>query len=105
VGWAMIAGVQSTVWILAISAALTSRAFSYSCWSSIAGYSAASRSHIALLFANEQGVQDGQTHPEIACGPGEVGEILVEVGGRQPVVIDTELPPVTGAKRVSILQI
>ena len=28
VGWAMIAGVQSTVWILAMSAALTRRAFS-----------------------------------------------------------------------------
>ena len=28
VGWAMIAGVQSTVWILAMSAAFTSRALS-----------------------------------------------------------------------------
>ena len=37
VGWARIAGVQSTVWIFAISAATTSRAFSYNCWSDMSG--------------------------------------------------------------------
>jgi hypothetical protein len=48
VGWAMIAGVHSTVWIFAMSAALMSRARWYS-WSSVhVGYSALSRSQIAL---------------------------------------------------------
>ena len=47
-GWPRIAGVHSTVWILAIRAALISRAFSNS-WSSFHdGYDAASRSQIAL---------------------------------------------------------
>src|SRR5213596_2224356 len=37
VGCARIAGVQSTVWIFAISAELTSRALSYRSWSSSSG--------------------------------------------------------------------
>ena len=49
VGWAMIAGVQSTVWILAISAAMTSRALSKSSSSDQLGMRArAGRSQIAL---------------------------------------------------------
>ena len=48
VGWAMIAGVHSTVWIFAISAALIRRAFSKSSSSVQSGCSAASRSEIAL---------------------------------------------------------
>ena len=48
VGLFTIAGVQSSVWILAISALFASRALSYSCWSDQVGYSARIRSAIAL---------------------------------------------------------
>jgi hypothetical protein len=48
VGCAMIAGVHSTVWIFAISAAVTRRALSKSRSSDQSGFSAARRSAIAL---------------------------------------------------------
>ena len=48
VGWLITAGVHSVVWILAMRAALTSRAFSNRWSSDHDGYSARSRSQIAL---------------------------------------------------------
>ena len=48
VGWAVTAGVHSTVWILASSAELTSRAFWKSCSSSSSGWALASMSQMAL---------------------------------------------------------
>ena len=99
VGWAMIAGVHSTVWILAISAALIRRALSNSCSSVQSGCSAASRSAIALCSRHEERVQERQAEPEVAGDAGEV-ELVVEVARELAVVVEPEPAALVLAERL-----
>ena len=89
VGWAMIAGVQSTVWILAISAAFTSRALSYSSWSDISGYSRVQPLADGVVLAHEERVQDARGRPR-SCRPRPTGRCTSGGLGRQAQVVDAE---------------
>ena len=63
VGWLMMAGVHSTVWILASSAALISASLSNSSSSDQVGYSAAEAIADRVVLAGEERVQHRQPEP------------------------------------------
>ena len=95
VGCAMIAGVHSTVWIFAISAAVIRRALANSSSSVQSGCSDASRSAIALC-SRVKSVQEREPEPEVARHAGEV-ELVVEVAGELAVRVEPQ--PAAGPSR------
>ena len=94
----MIAGVHSTVWIFAISAELISRALSYS---SLVGHlrvlgvqAVADR----VVLAREQRVQQREPDPPVVGDAREV-DVLLQVAGGRPSVVDPQLAALVGAQR------
>ena len=86
----MIAGVHSTVWILAISAELTSRAFAYSHGAPCSGYAARRWRTIALCScANRTSSAASPTH-RLASGALKFARLAFERA--QQVVVDGDLP-------------
>ena len=96
------AGVHSRVWILAISAALTSRAWSKTSSSDQAGYSRANRSAMALCSSDEEGVHQAQPEPPVAADAGQVDAMFVE--GQQAVGVEFEFAFVAAAQSFEHVQ-
>ncbi len=100
-GLGRIAGVHSTVWIFAITAALTSRATLKRRVSSQSGWAAFRRSQIALCSLHEQQVQQRQAHPPVAHEAGVLDAAWKSRGQRAVVVqpqlaVDAAAQPVLG---------
>ena len=84
------AGVHSTVWILAISAALTSRAVSKSFSSDQVGYCLPQPVADRVVLAGEERVQQAEAEPEV---PGHAGQVddLFEVARQLAVRVEPQL--------------
>ena len=90
-GCARIAGVHSTVWILAIRAALTTRATSNSRWSDQDGYSCPRRSQIALCSSAKSVCIRPRPIHQLSAKPVIAMPVFGSVG-RRPLSI-LSLPP------------
>ena len=101
VGWAMTAGVHSTVWIFAISAALISRAR----WkiSSSGQLRVAGAQPVAdgVVLQGEQGLQHEQPDPESGHPPRVVRRVVGQ--RRQPVRVDAQLAVRAGPDELLVL--
>ena len=100
VGWAMIAGVHSTVWIFAISAAVIRRAFAKSSSSVQRGCSAASRSQIALCSRVKSVCRSASPSQKFPATPVR-SSVRVEVARQLAVGVEPQLAALVarGARR------
>ena len=95
----MIAGVHSTVWIFAISAATTSRALSKSSSSPSrdAGVQVVAD---RVVLAHEERVQEREADPEVAGHTREV-DVRLELLGDQSALVEPELAELARADRLA----